>query len=948
MLTRFVKILAALVFVALAGLAAFYLAGPAVLERTIIYQMQSAGLIEPDIRVRAITHKSVHLSQLSVQQPRLHIDSIIVGFSFSGLLQGKVDHVFISGLKYFIAFKDSKPDLGLPPSGNKSQAAPVVFPFETIDLSSSSLVINYQGKEFFVPFSSRISIAGEHELIFSAWPFFLGQPVSVQGMINIETLEARVQAQAFWSEFLGPAKDFQDWEKAGVKNTNSFDARLSLEWTMDSQGRGQGEIDLKALADGLSLKGPGLSAGIEKGMFSVSALFDQELYFDRLETNLSLSGLSLNENQLDNLDLVIKESGSILEFSTRLTHPLKVSFEAAGQQSCINELLADAADYVGNFEWNALVEIDSDQLDLLSPVELKIDRSITALADGKLEAGFSREPSMHGQRWFLRMTGAKAKADPLSVDIPGHGLKISHLSLETPFSFSADPDGTVLKLLEKSRLNINELSLEQNAEQFFVKDLAFKAQPGFPFVLLEVQKDGPVSLSWKAELGEVSEADLPGVHIQVNGMKLDGNLRLDNDGNERAEIRVRPEIALLRLQEFGAEVAEIELDIPFVLGDVQVKPGSFSTGNISYSGIVLPGMTGMALIDNYRLESRGKWSFLPGAELEFSGDIMVDPKKGIAGRINAHTEWFDFPQKEIIDRLAPGLRGMDIRGSARTEFDLDLREALFKPMLRIDIRDVNIVYPDMDMESSGIMGSVEIDSFTPLTTPGNQRIDVGRFRIGQVELVDGFFSFRLESAESLFLEKTRWNLPEGGFIAAHASRFDLQDFSADFEIFFEDIDLVSLVSRISEEKIVGSGLVYGRVPILYKHDRVTIGQGYLYSVPGAGRLGIRDEEWLDVLLLYVREAMRDHPYLSLVSERLEQALRDFEYNFLAVQLEPGLEDTAARIELRGRGVEGDPPQEVGSLVINVNDLGEIVNRVLRFQLTRDESIERALEDLFGF
>jgi hypothetical protein len=944
----FVKLTLVLVLVALAGLAAFYLAGPAVLERVIVKQMRSAGLVEPDIRVRAITHTSVHLTHVTVQQPRLHIDSISVGFSFPGLLQGRVDDVFISGLKYFIVFKDNKPDLGLPPSRSNTEAAPLVLPFGTINLSSSSLVINYQEKDYFVPFSSQISIENERELIFSVWPHFLGQPFSVEGIINMETLETKIQAKALWSEFLGPGGAFQGWEKASVNSSDPFDARLSLEWAMDAQGRGHGEIDLNVFADGLNLKGPGFTAGIEKGMFALNALFDHSLYFDRLDISLSLSGLSVNENHLENLDLLLKEKGSMLEFSVSMAHPVKASFDAAGRQSSVNDLLGDAADYSGKFEWSAMIEIGPDQLDFFNPVELVIDRPVKAIADGQFEAGFSRDSSLQGQSWFLQMTGARAKSDALSFNIPGYGLRISHMSLETPFSLRWDPHGTVVKLLEKSRLNINELSLDQNSEKVFVRGLAFNNQPGSNFAVLEAEREGPRSILWTAELSRALEVDLPGAHIKVDGLKLDVNLRLDNEGREQAEIRVRPEIGLIRLQEAGAELTDIKLDIPFVLGDVRAKPGSFSTGKISYSGTVLPGMTGTVMIDNYRLESRGMWPVLPGAELEFSLDMTVDPSQSLTGRINAQTDWFNLPEKEVIHGLAPQLDGMTITGAVRAELDMDLKGPLLKPLIQIDIREVDVVYPDMDMEVSGISGSVLIDAFSPLTTPGNQRIDISRLRIGQVELERGFLTFRLESPESFFLEKTRWNLPEGGFIAAHASRFDVQDFSADFEIFFEDIDLIKLVSRLSDEKIAGSGLVYGRVPILYNQDRVRIGQGYLYSVPGAGRLGIRDEDWLEVLLLYVREAMRDHPYLSLVSQRMEEALRDFEYNFLEVKLIPGLEDTAARIELRGRGVEGDPPQEVGSLVINVNDLGEIVNRILRFQLTKDESIERALEDLFGF
>ena len=45
---------------------------------------------------------------------------------------------------------------------------------------------------------------------------------------------------------------------------------------------------------------------------------------------------------------------------------------------------------------------------------------------------------------------------------------------------------------------------------------------------------------------------------------------------------------------------------------------------------------------------------------------------------------------------------------------------------------------------------------------------------------------------------------------------------------------------------------------------------------------------------------------------------------------------------------GDPPQEIGSLVLNVNDLDEIINRVLGFTLSSRESVDRTLEELLDF
>ncbi|MCF8028300.1 MAG: YdbH domain-containing protein [Desulfobacteraceae bacterium] len=274
-----------------------------------------------------------------------------------------------------------------------------------------------------------------------------------------------------------------------------------------------------------------------------------------------------------------------------------------------------------------------------------------------------------------------------------------------------------------------------------------------------------------------------------------------------------------------------------------------------------------------------------------------------------------------------------------------LLRPVLQPELTVSVENGEIDWPQSGLKAAGISGRVQIRDLFPLTTPGNQRIDIKRLQAGELRLEDGFVIFRIEP-DSLFLEKTRWHLPDGGVLTAHSSRLDFDPMVADLDVFFQDVDLVGLAARLTEEKIIGSGRVHGRVPIQWQPERIRIGKGFLYSVPGTGRFGIKDEKWRNALMLYVRDALAGHRYLSLLSKRLEKALGNFEYHFLTINLEPGNQDAAARIELRGKGVEGESPQEVGSLVINVNAIEEILNRVLGFYSTKDRSIADALDMLF--
>lgn len=936
-----------IIFVLLTGLAAFCLAGPTVLERIIISRLQSRGLVDPDLKVQSVTPQGLYLSHVSIQKPWIQADSIMIGFSIGELLQGRVDEILVSGLKYRVSINAGKVDLGLPEAAPQADSVQT-FPVQSINVNSSSLILNLRGKNYLIPFSLRADLENEHSLNFSAWSLLLGQPFSIEGHTSVNTLETSVQARTVWSEFLEPGRAFYRPGTSFRENPNPVKAGMSLHWETDSQGRGQGRVDMRCQVSDLRMQGPGLDIGLEKGSFSAKAEFDDNLYFDRLEADLSLSRLNINENRLDRLNLAVSEQGAALNFFASLEHPVAVLLDVRGRQSSINEFLKNSLEYKADFAWEAGLDLAPEQLGLLSPVEIEAQSSVTVNARGELKGGYLPDAAQPENSWFLQVSAEQSRTGPVSFYLPDHALRINDLDLDIPFFVEARPGRTGGRLMPASRISLGEIVLEHNSGPYRIKGLAFTAQGKTSFAEFEALEGGYKSLDWHTGLERGFEADFTQAYIAGRNLEISAKLQTNEKEERQANIRIKPEIALIRLKGAGAQIADVELDIPFVLGDLSARKGNFSTGRVSYKGVDLPGITGQVLVDNYQVKSSGHWPFLPGAELKFSARITADPGKDPTGTVSAHTQWFSFPEQETIDELFPALKKMNLAGSVRGEFDLIMEQGRSRPRIRIELSDAEVFAPGMDMEATGINGSMLINEFSPLVTPGRQRMDVQRLRIGRLELEEGFLVFRLESPDRIFLEKTRWNLPEGGFIAARAARLDLKDYRAELEVFFEDIDLVQLVSRLSQEKITGSGRVYGRVPILYQNDRVTIGQGYLYSVPGTGRLGIRDEEWLEMLMLHVRQALEDHPYLSTVSERLELALRDFEYDFLSVNLDPEAEGASARIELRGKGVKGDPPQEVGSLVININDLQEIVNRVLHFQLTRDESIDKALDDLLDF
>lgn len=921
----------------LAGVAAFYIAGPALIEKIIINRMREAGFVEPNARVMAVTLKGIHVNRVSAQQPRLDIDFITIGYSLQSLMRGRADDIFISGLRYTIGIDDSKPDFGFPVSENgKPDApsdAPIDLPFNSIEIKSSTLVFNYKGKGYLVPFRLNIVKMGNRILDYTSMPVVFGLPVNINGRTNIDTLETNISAVASL-----PGNRYSSGQKP---DGNANDARIKFLWTIGADGSGKGSVDIVAAAENVEASFKNYRAGLEKGYFHVNAFFNDQMHFETFETDISITGLDLNSFRAEKIRMQVNDNGSIFQFSAIVKKPMEGQIEISGNQTSINELINDGFSYDAGFDWNVQLGGDPGFLAAFAPVEMAANGPFHAAAKGTGSAGFSPKQENGQGGWYIGADIRQAAVDLAEVAIPGYFLTAQDLAFHGTGALFFSPDQLRAEIGKTSIFKAATVAHEPPGTSSRLKDVELS-----PDIRVYRTGDGSMTVSGSGRLEKGFTADFHQGSILGNSFLLKADLHLDAGKEIKGVALVQADMGRVHIPSADLLVLDLKLDIPIALGGVAAQKGRFSTGAISRGKTSWPGMKGESKIYDNHVHVTGVWPFLPDASVEFSCDATLDPDEGISGNMTASTGWFDLPEKRLQDSLAPGLEKITATGSVNAQLNLDVKGSNIQPDLHVAFRDVNLRYPDMDMEITGARGDVRLNRFSPLTTPGNQRIDVSGFRIGEVEFIDGFAAFRLDSADEVFLERTRWYLPEGGFITAHASRFDMKAQSADFEVFFEDIDVLKLAARVTDRKIDGSGLVYGRVPVLYEQGRVEIGNGFLYSIPGTGRLGIKDEEWLETLILHVRDAMRGHPYLSTVSERLEQALQDFEYDYLMIKLKKGAEDTSAMIELRGRGVEGDPPQEVGSLVINVNDLGEIVNRLLRFQMSKEESIERAFDELF--
>ncbi len=919
------KLLLMATFLVLAIPAGFHVLGPVMLEKVLVSRMAAQGLKQPRVQVLKLGLRQVHLF-----------------FHPARLVQGRVDHVLISGLSLH---RDAAAGFGAADSPSSGRGQKTFLPglfYNSLEIKSAAIHIQAWGQRMTLPFSARIQTEKPGQASLKGWTWVLGLPVTLQGRALLEQKKQQVHLTAR-AESKGMSRE--PGLDSDLEPGPGFMAEAALTWRVNAQGAGSGNIAVQARAAGLDL--PGAAAGLEQGYFSAAADLDSSFQVNQARAGLDLAGLRLEDLLLDSVNIKLRENLSRVRGNVSVAAPVKALFELEGGQTGLEQIMAGTRFLQGRYQWQASLNSDFKTLHLPVQAGPGPGTSLELKSAGLLEAGADLVQESRGPAWYLAAQGEVTSPGPWSLEVPDHGLEVQGLDFVLPFEVRAEPDQAGVVLLDKAWIRISRILAEMDREKLEMQGLSIRAAREKP--LLKVEKNSPGGWSAQCFLESGAPLNVSGLsgRARAENFSLQGGLKKDETSGLTGRLTARANLAEISAASPDMSLQGVRISLPVIFGPGQDEnPGAFSVRQVKYAGLELPGPQGRAMVLEKQLKAGGTWSPWSGARLEFSAAAFMDAKKLPRARLEASSNWMPVPKQEMVRSLPVKAGDLTAEGDFRLDLDLQLQGLQLRPLVQLEIKDMSLGSKEMDLKVQGLSGAAEVTGLRPLVSSGSQRIEVQSLRLGQFELKQGHALFRLEPLGRIFLEKSVWQLPEGGQLTAAASSIDPVQKSADLEVFLEDVDMIRLVSRLSRGKVAGSGLVQGRIPVYYKNNQILLGDGYLHSVPGQGKLAIRDEKWLNTLLLYVREAMAGHEYLSVVTRRLEEALKDFEYDFLTLDLIPLENDVRARIELRGRGVRGDPPQEVGSLVININDLGEIVNRVLHLQLGRDESIRQTLEDLF--
>ena len=907
-----------------------FLSAPYFVERVILKHMHNLGIEEPGLKVNALTHRNMVISEVRGKNLDMEISSVIVDFKLSGLIQGRVERITVSGLRWKIDWNENEVDWGIPlnRNGDRDSSTPAI-PFDLLEINSSFLKIEHAGLGWQIPVSGIIKVRDGRLMKAGFETRLLGTPVQIDGKIDPESGTMNMTAKSSW-----PGHDFS---KEQFLNMRTF---IDVGWQSDEGAAGLGEVEIAARLGRQEISTHALDIGLEQGLLHVRAVIDDQPLLRNLELDLDLKDLRVQDYEFTSLNLGVSELGSRIILNARTEGPAELELGIQGVQTDLNDLFFEEKAF--NFDWSFQLEgkLAAEAFEKFAVEPVSLSSNMPAFFSGGLQGMWN--PRADPREWEIELQVENAGIGPGDFYLPQEDARIDQAEFQGSLSVKAMPEKTLIKTGEGSSIRIPAVSIVAADDTYELKDLEIRGSDSLIEVVLE---DLGMNIRADARLAGTTldsktaragfEQGFITADLWLKEKELEGVLRLDLKQGD------------LYVHEHSLGLNQVELSLPVVWGASDAQAGSWRIREIFYDEAALPGMSGTVLIHDHLLQVKGDWQLVPGVDVDLSLNAVLDDP-GLKGEFKAESGWFEVKGQDFT-HLVPEFKDYEVRGLARIGIEANVKHGRLSPYIELDFNELYVHNQDIDLNLRGASGRVVLDGLDPLRTSGDEEvfIHVRELKQGMFVLRDGLTRFRIHG-DRVFVDKSSWKVVPEGRVDIYAAHLIPELNHGLIELYFEGVDLLRVLSQSTDGRVEGSGLFQGHLSFGLDEEGVSIGEGYIYALPGTGRLGIKDEQWLDTLLLYVRESMAGHEYLSILSERLEQALRNFEYDFFSFNLVQEQDDVGARVEIRGQGVEGDPPQRVGSLVLNITGLEETLNRALEIRPEGEMDIRRALDDLFEF
>jgi hypothetical protein len=918
---------------------------PMIVRRVLTSAFQQTPYAGATFQVRHSSLWRTDLTDLRLGQ-QVRIDTIAVDYTPWSLLHGRVGLVRVSGAQIDLTVGAGHAP---PLAARAGHAPPLQLPFDRLELRSSTIQVLWDGRPIWVPLEGAIT----NDLA-------TGGKINLLARVQGLPMQLSGQYDAAWKQFdltVGAGHALPLATRAGhapplltlaVRRDGDY-----LLVTAAGQGKDWRVDKLEATVGGLF--GPNAPQS-----YVVQTSFNAQALPAALAPMLALPGIDLA-----GLGQISAEGAA----TVKVIPPAKPGQRVAWEASSDNLRLKLApGDYAANgtnirgLAGNLTLRGKADNtqaaltiatgsmlwLDQLSRTDLRLvmdkaDPTAPLLAitlQGKA-AELNLNFANPGDSWRLFVPTANltlAQADlTAGLDPP---TQIEKLGGTLRVRVQAGPTGAEVLALDQSAVAFESLKTVTGLDPMQVGGwkLNLGSQPGEPLLRLSKNDTGLATkiafraASESALAVKTKEADVGIAQLQLGGILT---LRTGSNPSFVGQLSLQDAAALYKPD--NLRLSKISATIPLAYNAQPGPRGPFQIQSIQLAQATYPPLTGTLGIAGQRVEFDAFWPLLKNAaRVQALGWVDLggpEPR----GRIDAFLPDFTVTDPQTLSALISNkeLAGLDITGTFAGNAQIQFRGSDIKPLVKLTLKDVNVATAE-EKSAEGINGTLVIDSFSPFTSQGGQRLTVKKASVGKLGLAEGVLVFRIEAADQFLVEGTDWGWA-GGRLYGSSFRLDLNKPRLDLVVTGDKLSLAQVLDTFVGDRITGEGTVYGRLPVTLIWPRVLdrgelvtawsepvpeLGQGFVYATPGGGWIGMKAPEEL------LGKGLEGQD--PLVRKRIVAAMKALDYSVLKLDLVSKQGEVMGVAYVDGSGRLGRDRQPI-DLTFNISGIEEGLWAALKLQ-----------------
>ncbi len=277
-------------------------------------------------------------------------------------------------------------------------------------------------------------------------------------------------------------------------------------------------------------------------------------------------------------------------------------------------------------------------------------------------------------------------------------------------------------------------------------------------------------------------------------------------------------------------------------------------------------------------EISGSAGFIPGrrgfsAELDFRA---TDPDKGRS--------------MELGD-LSPKFAGQELKGKVDFSGTYTYRYGRLRGKGDFKIKEGEFGVPAKSLVVKGLEADLNIEDLPAMNSLPGQKLSFSSLSLGNFAIDNGNVEFQLESPTTFFLEKADFSWCHG-HAYTHAMRVHAgQPFES--IVYCDRMNLSEFLRQFKIAQVKGDGTVSGRIPVSISKDAFVFTDGFLFSSPGVGGTIIfKSSDFLPIDESVTGQALG----LAIA----QQALKEFNYDWVSISLNNVEENLFFRMKMNGR------------------------------------------------